>query len=178
MTGRVPGRAVASAAIFLLVSCGIVRGEEGMWLPDHPPLRAWRETYGFEPDPAWLDRIRLSCVRLAGASGALVSPDGLVLTNHHVGFDYIQERSAPGRDLLRDGFLAATPEQELPCPGLEAQILRSIEDVTARIREAVPAGTDPAEARAARQRAMTRLEEDAHRQTGLDCCLLYTSPSP
>ena len=66
-----------------------------MWTFDNPPRAAWKERYGFEPDAAWLDHLRLSVVRLVepGSSGtaSFVSPDGLILTNQHVAVGCVAE---------------------------------------------------------------------------------------
>jgi S1-C subfamily serine protease len=62
-----------------------VRADEGMWLFNNPP-RAQLKKYGFDPTDKWLDHVRLSSVRFnSGGSGSFVSPNGLVMTNHHVG---------------------------------------------------------------------------------------------
>lgn len=65
-----------------------------------------------------------------GCTGELVSPDGLLLTNHHCGFDYIQQHSSTAHDYLTDGYWAMNKDQELPCPGLSISIVYSIEEVT------------------------------------------------
>src|SRR3954466_7610991 len=62
---------------------------EGMWLPNALPAEKLKKQFDFEPKQAWADHLRLSSVHI-GASGAFVSPDGLVLTNHHVAADGLQ----------------------------------------------------------------------------------------
>ncbi len=70
--------------------------EEGMWTFDNPPLKLLQAKYGFTPTQAWLDHIRLSSVRLNdGGSGSFVSPDGLLLTNHHVARGQLQKTRLP-----------------------------------------------------------------------------------
>jgi hypothetical protein len=74
---------------FALVSLGALcvpaGADEGTWTFDNPPLKLPQRLYGFTPTQAWLDHIRLSCVRLNhGGSGSFVSPPGLLPTNHHV----------------------------------------------------------------------------------------------
>jgi hypothetical protein len=68
-----------------------------------------------------------------GCTGEIVSDGGLLLTNHHCGFDAIQNHSSVQHDYLKDGFWAMTREEELPNPGLTATFLIRIEDVTQRI---------------------------------------------
>src|SRR5205085_5701465 len=78
--------------------------DEGMWTFDNPPLKQWKERYGFEPSQAWLDHARLSTVRLTegggGATGSFVSADGLIFTNQHVGASQVAKLSAEGRNLV------------------------------------------------------------------------------
>lgn len=151
-----------------------VVADEGMWTFDHPPLRQWKEKYGFEPKGEWLDHIRLSTVRLSegagGGTGCLVSVDGLVMTNQHVGRGQVAKLSAGGRDLVRDGFYAASREEELKCPDLEVNILVSYEDVTAQIQTAATGGNsdrDPAAVAQRRRAAMAEIERRSVAATGL-----------
>src|SRR6516225_3187691 len=68
----------------LVVCAAPLRADEGMWTYDNFPVDKVERAYGFKPDQRWLDHLRLSSVRLArGCSGAFVSPQGLVQTNHH-----------------------------------------------------------------------------------------------
>ena len=68
-------------------------------------------------------------------SGVIVSPEGLVFTNHHCGFANIQALSTPENDMLKNGFVASGKEKEIPAPGLFVDILQYTEDVTARINK-------------------------------------------
>src|ERR1051326_5582995 len=104
-----------------------------MWTFDNPPLKQLQEKYHFTPDKQWLDHIRLASVRLNdGGSGSFVSPHGLLLTNHHVARGQLQKSSTSGHDYIKNGFYAATPEQELKSPDLEVNVLISTENVTSR----------------------------------------------
>ena len=151
--------------------------DEGMWLLSRPPLETLKARYHFEPSSAWLEHIQKSCVHM-GASGSLVSPDGLVVTNHHVGSDQLAKLSTPEHDLLSEGFYARTREKEIKCPDLEVQILWSIEDVTQRVNAAVDAKMSAADAYTARRKAMTRIEQESKDATGLksEVVTLYHGP--
>jgi hypothetical protein len=173
MRRRCPRIVRAALQGFLCVAlfhgvASLARADEGMWLLNNPPLEQLKKAYGFTPPPGWIDRLQRACVRM-DASASIVSPDGLVMTNHHVGFDQLQKLSTSQRNLLRDGFLATTRDQELPCPGFEAQVLRSIEDVTARVTAAPSKGTGAADSWAAMRREMSRIEVEEEKKTGLDC---------
>lgn len=142
--------------------------DEGMWTFDHAPLAQIRERLGLELSPAWLEHLRLSAVKF-GASASFVSADGLLLTNHHVARGCIDRLSSADRNLLANGFVAARREDELQCPGADARVLQSWQDVTAVLRAAAPASLAEAEAVTARKQAMAKLEADCGQETGLKC---------
>src|ERR1700740_851603 len=107
------------------------RPEEGMWTFDNPPVKLLQQKYGFTPTQAWLDHIRLSCVRLNdGGSGSFVSPHGLLLTNHHVARGQLQKNSSAQHDYVKQAFYAATAADEMKSPDLEVNVLMSMENVT------------------------------------------------
>ena len=111
-------------AALLLAAAPAIQAEEGMWTFDNPPVKQLQAKYGFTPTQAWLDHIRLSSVRLNdGGSGSFVSSDGLLLTNHHVARGQLQKNSTAEHDYLRDGFYAATPDQEMKSADLEVNVL-------------------------------------------------------
>jgi len=111
--------------------------EEGMWTYDAFPRAAVKAAHGFEPSQDWLDSLRLSSVRLAGGcSASFVSPDGLVMTNHHCIRSCVQDLSSPRRDYLAMGFFAKELKDELRCPKVEANQLMKMTDVTARLQGA------------------------------------------
>ena len=74
-----------------------------------------------------------------GCTGEIVSPNGLLFTNHHCGYDAIQKLSSVEHDYLADGFWAMNNEEELPAEGLSVRFVRHIFDVTADIKGNIPA---------------------------------------
>ncbi len=143
--------------------------DEGMWLFNRPPNAELKKRYGFEPSAAWLEHVQRSCVRFStGGSGSIVSDRGLVMTNHHVGRDILEKLSTAEKNLLVDGFLARTPEEELACPDLELLCLWNIQDMSERVL-AAGAGKPAAEADAARRKEMAAIEEQAGKESGLHC---------
>jgi hypothetical protein len=130
------------AAFLALVALGPACADEGMWTFDAFPSERVDKAYGFAPDRAWLDHVRLSSVRLArGCSASFVSPLGLVQTNHHCAQGCIQELSTPASDLVESGFYAKTAADERKCANVEVNQLTAITDVTARVNAAT-AGRD------------------------------------
>ena len=164
------------AAATIMFLAGPLVADEGMWTLDNMPLKQLKEKYGFEPTSAWLEHIRLSSVRVGdGGSGSFVSPNGLVLTNHHVALGQLQKVSTPQKNYVNDGFYAATAAEELPCPDLELNVLISMENVTAKVLAAVKKGMDPIKALEAKKAAIAEIERLSLKKTRLrsDVVSLY-----
>ena len=156
------------SAVLVILVPGAVFSEEGMWTFDNPPLKMLQESYGFTPAPEWLEHVRLSCVRfMDGGSGAFVSPNGLVVTNHHVAMGQLQKMSTAENNYVETGFFAASSGEEMPCPDLEVNVLVSMDDVTERVLSAVKPGLSDAEALKARKAAVARIEKESLDKTGL-----------
>ncbi|HEY5314396.1 MAG TPA: S46 family peptidase, partial [Pirellulales bacterium] len=159
-----------------LAAIRLARGDEGMWLFNRPPREQLAKRYDFNITDDWLEHVQRSSVRFnSGGSGSFVSRGGLVMTNHHVGADALQKLSTPERDLLEIGFHARQAADELKCVDLELNVLMDIEDVTAKVNAAVPAGAHPAAAQKARQAVMNTIEKESLDKTGLrsDVVTLY-----
>jgi hypothetical protein len=125
-----------------LLLCLPARAEEGMWTYDAFPSEAVKKAYGFAPTQAWLDAVRLGSVRLAGGcSASFVSPNGLVMTNHHCIRGCVEDLSSAQKDLLATGFFAPEAKDELRCPKVEANQLVEMTDVTARMNTATKGRT-------------------------------------
>jgi hypothetical protein len=166
----------------LLVLSGIapamssLHADEGMWLLNDPPRQLLKDRYQFELTDPWLEHAQKASVRFnSGGSGSFVSAGGLIVTNHHIGADSLQKLSPPGKDYLRDGYHARTPEQEPKCPDLELNVLQTIRDVTAEVNAAVKPDMSAAQAFAARRAVMARIEKESHDRTHLrsDVVTLY-----
>ncbi len=150
--------------------------DEGMWVFNNLPLKHLKETYGFEPTANWISHLRSAAVRFnSGGSGAFVSADGLVMTNHHVGADTLQKISTNEKDYYKEGFLAKSHADEVKAPDLELNVLVDIADVTDRVLSAVKPGMDDAAASVAKRGAMATIEQESSKKTGLrsDVVTLY-----
>jgi hypothetical protein len=138
---------------------GAARADEGMWPFNAFPSDKLRAAYGFAPDEAWLDHVQKSSLRLAqGCSASLVSPQGLVMTNHHCARDCAYGLSTEHENLVENGFYAAAGAEERRCPDLEADQLVRITDVTKTIQGAM-AGKEGAALHDAERAAIAQAEQ-------------------
>jgi len=127
----------ADAAVAEVATPRALTTDEGMWLLNDFPSDRLSKLHAFGPTQEWLDHVRLSAVRLAGGcSGSFVSPNGLVMTNHHCAARCIEQLSSAKRDYIASGFYAKTEKDEAKCPEIEVNELVAITDVTDRIVQA------------------------------------------
>jgi hypothetical protein len=117
------------------------QADEGMWLLsllDGYTIQDM-QSKGFKLTAEDIYSVNKACLKDAvvifggGCTGEMISPDGLLLTNHHCGYGAIQRHSSVENDYLTDGFWAMSREEELPNQGLSVQFLRYMEDVTDRV---------------------------------------------
>jgi hypothetical protein len=135
--------------------------DEGMWTPDNFPFDQVNQKYGLHIDQQWLDHVQTGAVRLAGGcSASVVSSEGLVLTNHHCVAGCVRNLSSPDKDYVNGGFFTAALNDEQQCPGMQAEILQSIRDVTAAMRSATDGRTGGDFGRA-RNAAIAGIEKQA-----------------
>ena len=142
--------------------------DEGMWTFDNPPTKLLQEKYGFSPTKKWLEHVRLASVRfMDGGSGSFVSPNGLVMTNHHVAMGQLQKLSTAENNYASEGFLAKSLADEIKCTDLEVNILFSMENVTEKVRAAVKEKMSDVEALKARRAKIAEIEKQSLDATGL-----------
>ncbi|GAB4142527.1 MAG: hypothetical protein Fur0037_09730 [Planctomycetota bacterium] len=138
------------------------RPDEGMWPFESLPLKTLKEKYGFEPTQEWIDHVRLGSVRFdTGGSGSFVSPNGLVMTNHHVALATLQKVSTQEKDWVKDGFSSRLFGSEVEGEDLTLRQLVEIKDVTKEVLEAESKGTTAEERGNLRRDKLKELAEAA-----------------
>jgi Peptidase S46 len=131
---------------------------EGMWTFDNFPATAVRQSFGADITPAWLDHVRLSTLRLTNCTASFVSPEGLILTNHHCVESCLAELSSKEESLVELGFRAAARKDEERCPAQHADVLVGTENITDAVLKA-DSGLSDAAANTARKKLLTSLEQ-------------------
>jgi hypothetical protein len=151
----------ASAAVLALAAASSASAEEGMWTYDNFPIQRANMALGTDIDQAWLDHARLSSVRLTtGCSAGIVSGEGLVMTNNHCVSSCVQNISTPEVQYAETGFTPASREEERRCPGMQAEVLIDITDVTDRM-QAAGQGLDGSAFTRARDAESAAIESEA-----------------
>src|SRR5687767_15568803 len=137
--------AIAMAATGVI---GVAVAGEGMWVPQQlPEIAGPLKKAGLKLNPKQLANLTgdpmAAVVSLGGCTASFVSPQGLVVTNHHCAYGAIQLNSTPDKNLMKDGFNAATPGDEVSAgPNARIYALDSIQDVTEQVRAVVAAAPD------------------------------------
>ena len=110
-----------------------------MWTFENAPLAWFDKEYDFKPSPEWMQHAMLSSLRFGrGCSASFVSPQGLIMTNHHCARDNIAEVQGEN-DWLKDGFYAGSLEAEVKLPNLTVQQLVGTRDITEEVRKGAKA---------------------------------------
>ncbi len=147
-----PGSILAPLLLASVLPAQVELGLGKMWTFEAPPLDYLEREHGWRPDADWLRQVMLASLRFGrGCSASFVSPQGLILTNHHCARNAIAEAQG-GHDWVRDGFVARFPKDEVRLPGLTVQQLVATRDVTAAVQEGVAEGDPPDVAEQKRQR--------------------------
>ena len=175
---------ILSVALLSVVLCSpmVLRADEGMWLlsligKNYPDM----QKAGFKLTVEDIYSINQSCIKdaIVGlgqegspfwhfCTGEIISDQGLMSTNHHCGYSYIQKHSTVEHDYLRDGFWAYSKGQELPNPGLTAAILVRIEDVTNRVQRTLSDNMSEADRAKAIKNISNEIIEEATKGTLYD----------
>lgn len=140
-----------------VLTAGPALADEGMWTFDNFPSATVAQKFGVQIDGRWLDKVRSSIVRLSNCTATYVSPDGLILTNHHCADECLADNSTPEHSLIETGFLAAERSQEKKCGTQIADTLVAMENITDRLSAATK-GQDAKTANETRKRTLTMLE--------------------
>jgi len=168
------GALVKKTLLALLLASGAL-GDEGMWMPQQVPQIAGQlQKLGIAIEPARLADLTGdpmgAVISLGGCTASFVSPDGLIVTNHHCAFGSIQHNSTAERDLINDGFLTKTREDELPAaPGTRVWVTTNIEDVTSRVTGDIKADIDDAERAKLLDRREKELVAECEKAGGVRC---------
>ena len=142
-------RKYLAAAWAALIAIAPVKADEGMWL-----LQLIKQQNSIEMmkkaglkleadelyNPAGVSLKDAVGIFGGGCTGEIISPEGLILTNHHCGYASIQQHSSVEHDYLTDGFWAMTRQDELPTPGMKFRFVHRIVDITDLIANKVKAG--------------------------------------
>jgi len=163
---------IAMLLLVCLASPATTRADEGMWTFDNFPAKAVAAKYGFTPSKAWLNHVRASSLRIAGGcSASFISPQGLVMTNHHCVVECVQELSTAQQNLVEAGFTAQTASEEKKCPAFELDQLTEIRDVTAEVQQALAGKTGEA-ANAALNAKEAELQKSCGSDSSIRCDLV------
>ena len=177
---------LAALAFFSLAYCG-----EGMWLPQELSDEIIRDMrlkgceLGREEIFNNLGTGVANAVVRVSATGSFVSPEGLILTNHHVAFGAVQRMSTPEKNYIRHGFLARSREEEVPALGYNTYVFQSVEDVTQKVLSTVKPSMSPLQRYNAIERRIKKIIKKTEKRRDVYCevrgffgesrYLLYTS---
>ncbi|MEM8893034.1 MAG: S46 family peptidase [Bacteroidota bacterium] len=105
-----------------------------MWTFENPPVEYFEEAYGFTPSQEWIDDIRKSALRFASwCSASFISPNGLIMTNHHCSRSVVASVMNEGENFDEEGFYATTLEEERRIPDLFVDQMVMIADITEEV---------------------------------------------
>ncbi|MCX2739321.1 S46 family peptidase [Pontibacter anaerobius] len=157
------------AAALLSIGITTARPDEGMWLPMllKQLNEAEMQNKGMKLTADDIYNVNQSSLKDAIVSfggfctGEMISPEGLLLTNHHCGYGQVQQHSTVENDYLTEGFWAMNREQELPNPGLTATFIVRMEDVTKQVMAGTEGAKTEAERESIIQRNMSKVSKEA-----------------
>jgi hypothetical protein len=167
------------AIILVLLLTASVRptsAEEGMWIPMLIEQLNFKQmqNLGLRLTAEDIYSINHSSLKDAivqfggGCTAEIISPEGLILTNHHCGYGAIQRQSTLEHDYLSDGFWAATQEDEIPAPGLTVSLLVRMEDVTDKVLKGVTEKMNQLQRDGVIRQNIGQLEKEVSKETGYE----------
>lgn len=176
MINRLPGLRTLAVAAGLFLRSYAALADEGMWLPLHIARLniADMQKAGCKLSAEQIYSVNSSSLKDAIVSfggfctGEIISPEGLILTNHHCGYDAIQSHSSVEKNYLRDGFWAYKKTEEIPTPGLFVKFLVRMEDVSARVKAKLNDKMTEAERAKAAEAEMAEIRKEATSGNGYD----------
>ncbi len=130
-----------------------------MWTFEDAPMDYFADAYGFQADQEWFDRARLAALRIPGCSAAFVSPNGLVVTNHHCARGAVVSVTREGESLLDDGFYATSLTEERPITNYYVDQLIAAEDVSDEVLQAMDQATGESARNEARSAAISAIQD-------------------
>lgn len=162
-------------ALVALAMTGSARADEGMWL-----LQLMQQQHSIDMmkkqgllleanelyNPNGVSLKDAVGIFGGGCTGEIISPEGLILTNHHCGYDAIQQHSSVEHDYLTDGFWATSKEKELPTPGLKFTFIERIVDITDIVNKKI-ANKEVSEVEAMGRDFMQKLADELYNQSDL-----------
>jgi hypothetical protein len=168
---------LAVAVLGATAGVGVARAGEGMWVPQQlPEIAGPLKKAGLKLNPKQLANLTgdpmAAVVSLGGCTASFVSPQGLVVTNHHCAYGAIQLNSTPEKNLMKDGFNAATRSEEVSAgPNARIYALDTIQDVTRQVQDAIAAAPDALGRTAALENIEKQLVASCEREAGFRCRL-------
>ena len=146
-----------------------------MWTFEDAPFDYWKETYDFDASPEWVEASRMSALRFASwCSASFVSPNGLIMTNHHCSNGEMPKLMKEGEDFNKNGFYAATLEEERKDEGLFVEQLVMIADITDEVKSYTSKASDGAETATAIQTAYDAIKEKYGKMAGWEGLRMQT----
>lgn len=143
-----------------LTIAAAARADEGMWTTFNFPKDAVKQKYNIDINDVWLKKVQRAATRHeSGCTGSFISPDGLVMTNHHCVVDCLADLSTPQSDLIGDGFHARKRTDERKCPTEMLSVLMETENITDKV-SAATAGLDDSKANQIRKQTLSKLEAE------------------
>ena len=146
-------RILLLSVIITLIITPVIRADEGMWIPlliEKYNIKLMQEK-GFKLSAEDIYSVNKACMKDAivhfggGCTAEMISPEGLLITNHHCGYGQIQKHSTLEHDYLTNGFWAMSANEELPNPGLTVTFLKRTEDVTEKVLTGIAEGMNSEE---------------------------------